>query len=248
MGLTENGFLDNQLTLQQPAKGFRAGSDAVLAAAAVPAKSGERVLDAGAGAGAIALCLAWRVAGLAVEGLEIQPELAELARRNAKANGLAGRVAFHVGDLGSPPKELTGLLFDHVVSNPPYYRADRAQASPDGLKAQSHMEGELTLGRWIDQCLALLRPGGTLTLIHRIERLGDILEVAADRGAVILFPLWPRLGAPARQVIVRITKGGAPACHLDAGLVLHEADGAFTPAADDILRGRSALALGQSAE
>lgn len=248
MDISENGFLDNRLTLRQPMNGYRAGSDAVLLAASVPVSSGETVLDMGCGIGTIALCLASRVPEISVTGIEIQGELAALARENVAGNRLDDQVFIREGDLGGVPDDLTGQAYDHVVTNPPYYRPEQSRASPVEGKARSHMEGDVALDDWVGQCLALVKPGGTLTLIHRMERLGDIVLAAGGQGEMTLFPLWPRAGEPARQVIVQVTKGKEPAIHLTPGLVMHEADGTFTKAADDVLRGRSALALALQAE
>ena len=244
MNTTENGFLDNRLYLLQPTRGYRAGSDAVLLAAAVPALTGETVLDVGCGVGTISLCLAQRVMDLSIAGLEIQEDMVALARQNTSRNNLDSQVTVWQGDLVALPTGLAGELFDHVVTNPPYYKAGEARPSPDETKAQAHMEGATTLRQWVEHCVALVKPGGTMTLIHRMDRLGDIVLGLGGQGETVLFPLWPRAGAPARQVIVQVTRGEEPAIHLTAGMVLHEPDGAFTQGADDVLRGRSALALG----
>ena len=95
--LTEDRFLGGRLRLYQPARGVRAGSDAVLLAAAVAANAGQSALDVGCGVGPAALCLARRVAGIMVTGLEIQPALAELARRNAALNRLDDRITIVTG-------------------------------------------------------------------------------------------------------------------------------------------------------
>src|SRR5262249_57456631 len=102
---TDDAILGGQLRLRQPAKGYRTGIDPVfLAAAAPPAAT---ALDLGCGAGAAALCLAWRRPGVAVAGLELQPALAALARKNVQRNNLEGRVVIHEGDLLQPPPMLT---------------------------------------------------------------------------------------------------------------------------------------------
>lgn len=95
--VTEDGFLDGRLRICQPERGFRAGLDAVMLAAAVPAGAGDSALELGAGVGTASLCLAART-GCRVTGIEIEPALVELANANAARNGMAGQVTFQAGD------------------------------------------------------------------------------------------------------------------------------------------------------
>lgn len=235
-GLTEDGFLGGAVRLRQPARGYRAGLDAVLLAASVPARPRDRVLDAGAGHGATAILLARR-AGCDVTGLERDPGLAGLARGNARRNGLAGRVRFVAGDVLRPPPAIPAAAFDHAIANPPHLDPARA-AAPPGAGAGARMEGAARLGDWIGFLLRAARPGGTLTLVHRADRLDEILAALSGRaGGIVVFPLWPRPGAAARRVLVRARKGVRTPTALAAGLVLHGADGAVAPAADAVLRG-----------
>ena len=123
--LTCNDFLGGRVQLWQPVDGYRAGVDPVFLAASVPATSGQSVLELGCGAGAAALCLAARVPGLHLSGVELQAEYAELARKNAVENGVNFEVV--QADLSALPSELRQRQFDHVIANPPYYRPRSAQ-------------------------------------------------------------------------------------------------------------------------
>src|SRR5215831_2654006 len=117
--LTEDALLGGRVRLLQPRKGYRVAVDAVLLAAAVDVHAGERVLDLGAGVGAVALCIASRVAGCHILGIELQAGLAALAERNAGLNGVNERVRTILHDLAEPlPAGIAA--FDHVVTNPPY--------------------------------------------------------------------------------------------------------------------------------
>lgn len=231
-------FLDGRVAAWQPVRGFRSATDAVFLAAAVPAATGERVLDLGCGAGVAGLCLAARVHRVGVTGLEIQPDYADLARRN----GLHAIT----GDLAAPPPEIRAQTFDHVMANPPYFAQAATGAADDGRdRAQRE---DTPLPAWIDAGLRRLAPGGTLTLIHRAERLPEILSALSGRaGAVRVLPLIPRTGRPAGRVIVQARKGARGPFSLLAGLVLHEGaahDGdrdSFTPEARAILRGANPL-------
>jgi tRNA1Val (adenine37-N6)-methyltransferase len=246
-GLSRDAFLGGRVMLWQPLRGYRAATDPVLLAAAVPARTGERVLDLGCGAGAAALCLAARVGGLDLHGLEIQPDYADLARRNAAGNAVA--LSVHQGDAGSMPPALRALSFDHVLTNPPFFAADAAMAPRDAGRDTAHRESGLDLAGWIDAALRRLRPGGWLTVIHRAERLPDLLAVLQGRsGSTTVLPLCPREDRPAGRVILRTRKGGRGPFRLLAPLVMHagpEHSGDrddFSPRAVSILRNGAALA------
>ncbi len=249
--LSRDAFLGGRLRLWQPVGGYRAAIDPVLLAAFVPAVPGERVLDLGCGAGAAALCLAARVPGLVLHGLELQPGYAALARRNAAENGLALEV--HEGDLRRPPPALRALDFHHVLTNPPFFPAGALTPPDDPGRDRAHRE-EATLADWIAAALRRLLPGGRLTLIHRAERLAAILSaLEGAAGAVEILPVSPRSDAPASRVLIRCRKGAAAPLTLPPPLVLHpgashaEDGGAFAPEVEAILRHGAPLSRGARA-
>jgi len=236
--LTEDRFLDGTVILRQPADGYRAAIDPVMLAAAVDAGPGDRVLEAGTGHGAAAICLARRVPDCSVTGLEIQPDLVRLANDNARLNGLSGSVQVMVGDLVRPLPRIAAGGFDHVLANPPYLDSFRADVSPDPGRAAANVEGVADLRDWIGFLLRMVRTKGTITLIHRADRLDEILALLhGNAGETVVFPLWPKRGVAAKRVIVRARKGIRTPLALSPGLVLHEEDGTYTEQADAILRG-----------
>lgn len=245
--LTEDALLGGRVRLRQPAAGYRAATDPVLLAAACPARPGERALDLGCGAGAAALCLAARVPGLELHGLELQPAYAALARVNAALNGVA--LTVHEGDVAAPPPALKGLSFDHAIMNPPWFD-EAAPASPDAGRDAARRAGAAGVALWIDAALRRLRQGGRLTLIHRAARLGEILAALAGRaGDVAILPLVAREGRDAGRVIVTARKDIRAPLRLCAPLALHagaghDGDGDdFTARAASVLRGAAALKL-----
>lgn len=242
--LTRDRLVGGRVSLSQPARGYRVAIDPVMLAAAVPARAGERVLDAGAGTGAAALCLAVRVPRCQVVGIELQRALQRIAALNVVENHLDERVEILEGDLLRPPPHIAWGSFDHVMTNPPYLAAPAASAPPLAERAVAHVEGALPLAAWLQACLRMLGQGGLLTLIHRADRLGDVLAaLGSSLGALSVFPLWPGEGRPARRVLVQGCKGSRAPLTLMPGLVLHEVDGRLSAAAEAVLRHGEALLL-----
>lgn len=245
--LSDDRFLDGRLRVFQPRVGYRAATDPVFLAAAVPARAGETVLDLGCGVGVAGLCLAVRVPGLSLVGVEMQTDYAALARRNAARNGVEMEVA--EADIAALPPGILGRSFDHVVMNPPWYRSDSPRALDVGRDAALREAAPFRV--WADVALRRLQPGGRLTIVQLAERLGEILAALEGRASAAVLPLAPREGAPAGRVIVQARKGGRAPLRLLAPLVLHsgsahERDGeSFTPAAQAVLRHGEALPIGR---
>ena len=238
VGQTVDLFLGGQIKICQPAEGYRAAIDPVILAASLDVKLGDRVLDVGAGHGTAAICLAHRVPGCTVVGIEIQSGLAELANHNASLNGLSSRVEVIAGDLIRPPVAASLGDFDHVMANPPYLICENRKAAQEQVSSSSNFEGEAALADWFDFMLRMIRPKGTITLIHRADRLDEILSLMFGRvGEIIVFPVWPRYDVAAKRVLVRARKGVRTPMTVSAGLVMHEEGGNFTPVAEKILCG-----------
>lgn len=236
--LSDDKFLRGRLHLLQPLKGYRAATDPVLLAAACPAEAGDSVLDLGCGAGAAALCLGLRVPGLQLAGLELQPDYADLARRNAQRNGIP--VEVHEGDLAQFPKDLR-RDFDHVIANPPYY-SPGGSPSPVPGRARA-MQVETPLADWVTAATRRLRPGGWLTLICGADGLPQVLSAMGTKlGSAAVLPLTAREGRPALRIILRARKGGRAVFRLLHPIIIHAGaahDGdreSYTTEANAVLR------------
>lgn len=238
--ITRDGILGRRLILAQPVAGPRASDDAVLLAAAVPAAPGETAIDLGCGPGPAMLCLAWRVP-VTVLGLEIDAGLAALASENIEANGFAGRARVVLGDVADPPDGLGPA--DHVLLNPPFFQPGRHDASPSPLRARARREaGDIGLDRWLATAVGLVRPQGSITVIHRAERRDEIVGLLP--GTVTVLPLAARPGDVAKRVIVQARPGGAADVTVLPPFALHRAeDGRYGEAAELILRHGGPLAL-----
>lgn len=241
--MTEDAFLGGRLTIRQPARGFRSGHEAVLLAASIPAVGRAHALEAGLGAGVASLCLLARVPGVSATGLEAHGDMAALAAANAHSNGLADRLEVVVGMIEAPPEGLRRRSFDHVFANPPFLEAGEGAAAPDEMRALARLGPEGTLKAWVDFCVRRTASGGTVTLLHRADRLDRMLEALGGRcGAVHVFPLWPKAGQPAKRVLLRAIKGARAPLTLLPGLVLHAADGRYGEEAEAVLRTGAPLA------
>jgi tRNA1(Val) A37 N6-methylase TrmN6 len=244
-GVTEDALLGGRVRLRQPARGYRAATDPVLLAAACGAKPGDLAIDLGCGVGAAALCLAARVPGLTLHGLELQSDYATLARENAALN--AAPLTVHEGDVNRPPDAFRALSADWAIMNPPFFDADAMPSSVSG-RDTARREGEGGVAVWIDCALRRLRQGGRLAVIHRVEALPRILAALSDRaGDIAVLPLIPREGRPAGRVIVTARKDSGAPFRLCAPLVMHAgvahlADGDdFSPQAVAVLRDAAPL-------
>ena len=242
-------FLGGRIGIVQPRGGHRAGSDAVFLASAVPAKSGERVLDIGAGVGVAGLCLLARVPGILVTAVEIDPALATLAADNAGRNGFAEQFEIVTADVTSPGKALAaaGLKaesYDHLIANPPFHAEGRVRAAPDAARASAHVMAQGGLAAWMRFFAAMAKPGALLTLIHRPDCLGELLALLEGRfGDIAVFPLFSKRDEPATRIIVQAKKGSRAGLSLLPGLLLHEYDGRYTADAEAVLRKGEPLRL-----
>jgi tRNA1(Val) A37 N6-methylase TrmN6 len=240
--VTEDAVLNGRVRLRQPRAGYRAGMDAALLAAACDAESGEQVIEAGCGVGGALLAAAVRRPDARFVGLERDPAAADLARGNTTLNGLEDRVEIIGGDVERGFRALDRPVFDAVISNPPFFDDPAALRAPAPEKSGAWM-ADGGLAAWTGFCLKAVREGGTITLIHRAERLADLLALLAPKaGSFRIRPVAPFADAPAKRVIVRAIKTGKAPLVLLPPLVLHEREGAgHSAAAEAILRGDAAL-------
>jgi tRNA1(Val) A37 N6-methylase TrmN6 len=244
MPVTEDTLLGGRVRLRQPVDGARVSIDPVFLAAAVPVEPGELVLDIGCGTGAAMLCVAAREAQCRVVGLERQRELVRIAGDNLILNGLETRVSVMVGDLLHPPPRISAGAFDHVIANPPYLERGHGNEPANPARSEATIEGDAQLGDWVRFALSMVRPKGTVTFIHRADRIDAVLgQIAGRAGEVVVYPLWPGLGKPATRILVRARKQVAAPARLAVGMVLHEPDGRFTAPAEAVLRGGEGLVL-----
>ncbi len=230
-------LLGGRVLIHQPLHGYRVAIDPIFLAASILAEPGDTILDIGAGVGAASLCLAARVPGVRITGVELQRDYVRLAAENVKLNNMREWVEILHGDLLRPVPRLAAGTFSHVMTNPPYLDATRSNISPNENKALANAESEADLDQWARFALLMVRPKGTVTFIHRADRLDQILAYFSGKlGNIIIYPLWPGKNKAAKRVLIQGTKNANAALRLLPGMILHHEDGRYTTEADGVLR------------
>lgn len=227
-------LLGGRLKLRAPSSGYRGGIDPILLASF--AKGQGNVIDLGCGIGTAGLAVATRYPDIELSMLDIAQSNLEYARSNADLNKISCHLLHH--DI----KDKTALPanhFDEVIVNPPYFESGTYYEDSTTRKALSNHEGEsqTSLTQWLDCANYLLHAKGHLTLIHRAERLDDILAHLAHIkfGDIALVPLWPRENINAKLILLQAQKGSKKGLTLHAGLTLHEDGKTYTKTTQDIL-------------
>ncbi len=248
---TTDSFLGGRVTLVQPRKGHRAGLDAALLQAILPAEASGLLVDMGAGVGTVAFSAAARAPRLAAVALDRDPDLLALAgealRLPANA-GFADRVRLAAADASDHAATRKALgdadAVDWVLMNPPFDTPGRARPSPDERRREAHVGTADLLPAWTRTAAALLRSGGVLGLVHRAAALPAVLAaVEGAFGGICVLPAQPAKGAPASRILVRAERASRAPFRLLPGLVLHDESGGWTDECDAILKGRASLAF-----
>ncbi|MCA3559418.1 MAG: methyltransferase [Aestuariivirga sp.] len=240
--LTEDEFLGGRLRILQPEKGFRAGVDSVLLAAAIPCEPGDSVFEAGIGPGVAALCLLFRNPEVQVTGIEVAARYVMICEENARRNGMQNRLrVIHADVRDALRRDHISMPapggFAHAMLNPPFFDEAKSTSSPNLLKSQAHAFGPEDLDLWVKLVYAMLSPRGSITLVHRPDSLGQILAALENRfGDIHIAPLFPRPGLPASRILVQGIKGSKAPLQILPGLVLHGDGSEFTREANAMLR------------
>ena len=244
---TQDGFLDGRLSVFQPKKGFRAGIDSVLLAAAVH-PGAVSILEMGAGAGVAACCLLADLARATLTLAERDPHMISLAKRNIQHNGFCDRaipVQLDVTARGSVRKA-AGIkrdFYDSVIANPPFFQTGSSVPAPLPMRAGARQMPAADLEKWIRTAAASARPGGEAIFVHTARALPGLLAGFEGRfGNLAILPIVSRPGEPANRILIRGIKGSKAPPSLLSPLVLHPRTGnRFLPGAKAIFNGRSRL-------
>lgn len=239
---TNDYLLNKKVRILQPVDGYRASSDAVLLASLIEnIKLSDTILDVGSGTGAVSLCLAYRFPENHITGLEIQPQLADLAKQSADINNFANLV-YYQADIRQKKLPVSPCSFNHVITNPPYSEHDRP--SPNLSKALAHNHTDFTLNEWLKFCLKMLKPFGKIYLINRVEAIDEILNTFSKRaGGIKIIPVYSKPGQQAKRILISAQKDSKAPTVICPPFYMYNSDGTYTRAADEILRKGKSLIM-----
>ena len=239
---TNDYLLNKKVRILQPVDGYRASSDAVLLASLIEnIKLSDTILDVGSGTGAVSLCLAYRFPENHITGLEIQPQLADLAKQSADINNFANLV-YYQADIRQKKLPVSPCSFNHVITNPPYSEHDRP--SPNLSKALAHNHTDFTLNEWLKFCLKMLKPFGKIYLINRVEAIDEILNTFSKRaGGIKIIPVYSKPGQQAKRILISAQKDSKAPTVICPPFYMYSSDGTYTRASDKSLRKGKSLIM-----
>jgi len=228
--LTQDAFFQGRIQVRQYRAGYRFSIDSVILAHLVNPRGAKRVLDLGAGCGIIALLLTFRHSGIHVFCVEIQTELAELARLNAAENHLDDRITVLCQDMKTLTQENTGGPVDMAVCNPPYHRPASGRINPDHQRAIARHEISADLGDVLDAARRTLMTSGRLDLIYPAERLTDVLSLMRLKGIEpkLVRMIHSRKNEDAVMAWVEGVQNARPGVRVLAPLTIYREDGSYT--------------------
>lgn len=238
MELNKNETLDNLengYSILQRRDGFRFGIDAVLLSDF--AKCGaKRLMDLCTGTGIVAILLAAKTDIPRIDAVELQPEIAEMAKRSVAYNKLDGRVNIRCADLNDAPAIYGKSIFDAVTVNPPYMKSGAGLTNDDDMKLISRHEVRCTLDDVVRVSADLLKTRGRLFMVHRPQRLADVIysmrsyRIEPKRMRLVA----PTVGKEANLVLVEGVKNGGSELRLMPTLYVYDENGAYTKEIDTI--------------
>lgn len=232
-----NTLLNGKVKIVQFETGLKVSSDAVLVASAIDEKiikKSATILDVGVGGGGISLCTAYKFKNVKITGIDIQNEMLELAKQSCIENGFDDRIELINENILNPSKQFKEKSFDIVITNPPYYKG---QSCSDKIKAIAHNETGIDLKDWILSSVKRLNATGTFIIIHKADRLDDIIYSLkkANMGKIEIFLLYSKKGEIANRVIVRAKKSNKSPSVIYPPIVLHKENGEYTDRAKSLL-------------
>ncbi|MBI4775413.1 MAG: tRNA1(Val) (adenine(37)-N6)-methyltransferase [Deltaproteobacteria bacterium] len=235
---TQDALFGGRLHILQRKNGYRFSMDAVLLAKFATPAAGDRIIDLGTGCGVVSLVLALDPAPRCIVGLEVQSDLASLARKNVRLNGMEERIEIRTGDLKSVTQWYAPESFDLAVVNPPFGLPGSGRMNPTAEKAVARHEILGSLKDFLRSAAFLVRFSGKLTIIYRAQRLAYLFQSLQTVGFTPkrLRMVHGRMETPAKMVLLTATKGGGQELRVEPPLILFNRDGSYSDELKDLYR------------
>ncbi|MGE5423160.1 MAG: tRNA1(Val) (adenine(37)-N6)-methyltransferase [Ignavibacteriales bacterium] len=218
------------LKVLQHRKGYRFSIDSVLLAHFAEARTDDKVMELGCGSGVVSILIAARQPACEIIGLEIQPALADMARRSIELNGLSDSIKVIHGDLRNPEVFLPKKKFSLVVANPPFWKMGEGKGNKDEENHIARHETQATLEDFINRAGSLLAVKGRLIMIHRAARIAEIMELCSRESLYLrrVRFVYPRSGADANLVLIEAQKGKKSETKVLSPLIVYGEDRKYT--------------------
>ncbi len=228
--LTVDSLFNGRVILRQPKEGYRFSLDAILLAGLTRVEAGDRVMDLGTGCGVVAIVFAHRGQARQIVGLELQEELAGLARWNVAENGLENHVKIDAMDYRRVSAHYPSGSFDLLVANPPYRRLQAGRMNPHGQKARARHELTGSVREVFAAARHLLPVGGRVALIYPAVRLVHLVVSAEEHGFAPkeLTMIHSDPSGTGRLVHVECRKGGGEELKVKPPFFIYDEKGAHT--------------------
>ncbi|MGE5398570.1 MAG: tRNA1(Val) (adenine(37)-N6)-methyltransferase [Chitinophagales bacterium] len=229
-GETLDDLTLNGMKIIQREKGYRFSMDSVLLAHFARAGGGEKVLDLGCGSGVIAILIAGLQPQCIITGLEVQPDLADRAKRSVELNGLSRMINIVSGSLQDMEALFSKGQFDLVVTNPPFWRIGEGKTSQDNEKLIARHEVHVTLADFIKAASYAIKPGGRLAMVQRAARFSEIMELSRKAGLPIkrIRFIHPGINQNANLVLAEAWKGSGGDPEISPPLIVYDDKGKYT--------------------
>ena len=230
--LTNDSLFDGKLCVVQEKAGYRFSIDSILLAGLTGVAADDRVIDLGCGCGVVPLILSQRETAASYVGVEIQPQLAALARQNIETNCLNDRITLLEMDFRKVREYFPAESFDLVLSNPPYRRVDAGRINPNRQRAIARHEIFGSVSDVFSAGKYLLPTGGRLAIIYPAERLDHLVGLAHELGfsAKVLTIIYSRPSDPAKLVHLECRKGAGRQLRIEPPFYIYKEEGGYTHA------------------
>ena len=237
---TLDNFLGGKLKIYQLKRGFRAGHDSVLLASSIKAREGDLCLELGFGTGVVSLSLAKRIPKINIVGIENDPEMLKISKKNIELNNFKKNIKVFDSDIDGKIENFHFIKrhsFDQIYANPPYFIEENLSKPTDKNKRNANIGNKNTFDIWLKKALTFSKSGGTITFINHIQNLPKMLSLFSKKlGDIKITPIFPKKNKKASRVIISGVRDSKKSLTYNHGLILTNKDGKIPKNIDRLLR------------